>query len=28
VWNEFCFRPDDVVIATYAKAGTTWVSRS
>jgi aryl sulfotransferase len=23
-WNGFRFRPDDVVIATYAKAGTTW----
>ncbi|MBM9594074.1 sulfotransferase domain-containing protein [Roseitranquillus sediminis] len=24
VWNGFAFRPDDVVIATYAKFGTTW----
>jgi aryl sulfotransferase len=27
VWNEFRFRPDDVVIATYAKAGTTWTQQ-
>jgi aryl sulfotransferase len=27
VWNEFRFRPDDVVIATYGKAGTTWTQQ-
>lgn len=27
VWNDFEFRDDDVVIATYAKAGTTWVQQ-
>jgi hypothetical protein len=27
VWNEFRFRPDDVVIATCAKAGTTWTQQ-
>jgi aryl sulfotransferase len=26
-WNEFPFRNDDIVIATYAKAGTTWVQQ-
>ena len=24
VWNDLVFRDDDIVIATYAKAGTTW----
>lgn len=24
VWNEFCFRDDDVIIGSYAKSGTTW----
>lgn len=27
VWNGFPFRDDDIVIATYAKAGTTWVQQ-
>jgi aryl sulfotransferase len=27
IWNDFAFRDDDVVIATYAKAGTTWVQQ-
>lgn len=26
-WNGFAFRDDDVVIATYGKAGTTWVQQ-
>jgi aryl sulfotransferase len=27
VWNEFDFRDDDIVIATYAKSGTTWTQQ-
>lgn len=27
VWNDFRFRDDDVVIATYGKAGTTWMQQ-
>ena len=27
VWNDFRFRPGDVVIATYGKSGTTWTQQ-
>lgn len=27
IWNHFRFRDDDIVIATYAKSGTTWVQQ-
>ncbi len=27
IWNDFEFRDDDIVISTYAKAGTTWVQQ-
>ena len=27
IWNDFAFRDDDVVIATYSKAGTTWMQQ-
>lgn len=27
IWNDFHFREDDIVIATYAKAGTTWMQQ-
>jgi aryl sulfotransferase len=27
VWNDFKFRDDDIVIATYAKSGTTWTQQ-
>lgn len=27
VWNDFRFRPDDIVIATWAKSGTTWMQQ-
>lgn len=27
VWNDFAFRDDDIVIATYAKSGTTWLQQ-
>ncbi len=27
IWNDFNFRDDDIVIATYAKSGTTWLQQ-
>jgi aryl sulfotransferase len=27
VWNDFKFRGDDIVVATYAKSGTTWTQQ-
>ncbi len=27
IWNDLTFRDDDIVIATYAKAGTTWTQQ-
>ena len=27
IWNDFKFRNDDIIIATYAKSGTTWVQQ-
>lgn len=27
VWNDFAFRHDDIVIASYAKSGTTWTQQ-
>ncbi len=27
IWNEFKFRDDDIIIGTYAKAGTTWMQQ-
>lgn len=27
IWNDVAFRDDDIIIATYAKAGTTWVQQ-
>ena len=27
VWNDFQFRNDDIIIATYAKSGTTWLQQ-
>lgn len=27
IWNDFSFRDDDIIIATYAKSGTTWMQQ-
>lgn len=27
IWNDFRFRDEDIIIATYAKAGTTWLQQ-
>ena len=27
IWNDFVFRDDDIIIASYAKAGTTWLQQ-
>jgi aryl sulfotransferase len=27
IWNEFAFRDDDIIVATYGKCGTTWVQQ-
>ena len=27
IWNDFAFRDDDIIIATYGKSGTTWLQQ-
>lgn len=27
IWNDLKFRDDDIIIATYAKSGTTWMQQ-
>jgi hypothetical protein len=27
IWNDLQFRDDDIIIATYAKSGTTWMQQ-
>jgi aryl sulfotransferase len=27
IWNDFAFRPDDIVLGSYAKSGTTWMQQ-
>src|ERR1700761_9109304 len=27
IWNDFAFRDDDIVVATYGKSGTTWLQQ-
>jgi aryl sulfotransferase len=27
IWNDFTFRPDDIIIGSYAKSGTTWTQQ-
>jgi aryl sulfotransferase len=27
IWNDFRFRDDDIIVATYAKSGTTWLQQ-
>jgi aryl sulfotransferase len=27
IWNDFAYRPDDIILASYAKSGTTWMQQ-
>ena len=27
IWNEFKFRPDDIIIGSYSRSGTTWIQQ-